>query len=178
MFLSHKQQCEKTNNKSEVGTLLLLLWEAYFTFIDPSCARRVSTRADRAPPQHARKLLGQDHADHGGHVHRRDTFPRHCEHRELAPMYRFCAVRFTLWLLSLSPPWFAFCGVLLLQRLLVSRWTHANLKLIYIKCQSGDFDVWHLHITRPHMLVFYDLHIHPPELLPTSCLMSTLKFSG
>lgn len=140
------------------------------------CARRVSSRADRAPPQHARKLLGQDHTNHGGHVHRCDTFPRHREHRELAFMYHFCAIRFTLWLLSLSPPWLALRG-LVVQRLLVSRWTHANLKLIYIKCQSGDFDVWHLHITRLHTLGFYDPHIHPPELLPTSCLMSTLKFN-
>lgn len=68
-------------------------------------------------------------------------------------------------------------GGLVVQRLLVSRWTHANLKLIYIKCQSGDFDAWRLHITRLHMLGFYDPHIHPPDLLPTSCLMSTLKFN-
>lgn len=65
---------------------------------------------------------------------------------------------------------------LVVRRLLASRWTHANLKLIYIKCQSGHFDVWHLRITRLHMLGFHDPHIHPPDLLPTSCLMSALKF--
>lgn len=124
---------------------------------------RVSSREDRAPSQHARQLLGQDHTHHGGYVHCCHTFPSHREYCELAFMYRlFLIYLFYPLAFSLSPPSYlaqeALVDQCLLGAGLVSRWTHANLKLIYIKCWNGAFDVWRLHITHLHILGLCSAH--------------------
>lgn len=48
------------------------------------CVHRVSSREDRAPPEHAGQPRGQSHTPHGGHVDRRRAFPRHREYCEFA----------------------------------------------------------------------------------------------
>lgn len=132
---------------------------------------RVSSREDRTPTQHARQLLGQDGTRHGGYVHRCDTFPSHREYCEcfyVASMYRPCRL-YLYGLLSLSPPQFALGGSPLQINVssgLVSRWSHANLKHIYIKCWNGDFDVWRLHIKHLHILALGSaLHFPRPSYI-------------
>lgn len=51
------------------------------------CVHRVSSREDRAPPEHAGQPRGQSHTRHGRHVGRRHAVPRHREYCEFAPFF-------------------------------------------------------------------------------------------
>lgn len=146
------------------------------------CVYRVSSREDRTPTQHARQLLRQDHTHHGGYVHCCHTFQSHREYCEFVFMLQYSSLSSLFVLLSVSVS----TSVCLRRPLvvdqclqkagLVSRWTHANLKLIYIKCWNGAFDVFGVCTSHIYTSWVYVQHtiLH---FLFISCVIFSLHFT-
>lgn len=126
------------------------------------CVCRVSSREDRTPTQYARQLLRQDHTHHhGGSIYCCYTFQSHREYCECVFMYHPCP------LFVLPSGFLSVSTLVCLRRLwvidqclqqprLVSRWTRANLKLIYFKYRNWTFDVWRQHIMHRHIFSLFN----------------------